>query len=69
VEKIPATKARQGRRGYQILTVLVVGLALAAAVWFFLEIYGEAIDAGSVQAPGGVETAPGQSGEQPNTNP
>ena len=69
MEKIPANKARQGRRGYHILTVLVVGLVLAAAVWFFLELYGEAIDTGSVQESGGVETTPGQPGEQPNANP
>ena len=43
-EKIPTNKARQGRWGTQVLVVLVVGLALAGAVWLGLEFYGEAID-------------------------
>lgn len=49
---ISATRVRQGRRGIQILIVLIVSLALAMAVWFGLEFYGESIDAQSVEAPG-----------------
>ena len=53
-EKIPADKARQGRWGTQVLVVLVVGLALAGAVWLGLEFYGEAIDSESTGQPGAV---------------
>ena len=59
-EKIPTDKARQGRWGTQVLVVLVVGLALAGAVWLGLEFYGEAIDAESTGEPCAV---------QPNANP
>jgi hypothetical protein len=59
-ERIPTNKARQGRWGWQVLLVLVVGLALAGAVWLGLEFYGEAIDTQSAGAPGAV---------QPNANP
>ncbi len=44
VLKIPAYKARQGRRGTQVLVILVTALVLAGAVWLGLEFYGEAID-------------------------
>lgn len=46
---ISATKVRQGRRGVQILIVLIVSLALAMAVWFGLEFYGQSIDTQSEQ--------------------
>ena len=59
-EKIPTNKARQGRWGTQVLVVLVVGLALAGAVWLGLEFYGEAIDTESTGEPGAA---------QPNVNP
>ena len=59
-EKIPTNKARQGRWGTQVLVVLVVGLALAGAVWLGLEFSGEAIDAQSTGEPGAA---------QPNVNP
>jgi hypothetical protein len=59
-ERIPTNKARQGRWGWQVLLVLVVGLALAGAVWLGLEFYGEAIDTESAGAPGAV---------QPNASP
>ncbi len=65
-EKISATKAKQGRRGIQVLYVLVVGLALAVLVWVGLEFYGEAIDTGSNDSPGAVETNPAPS-PQPDT--
>ena len=44
---IQPEKARQGRRGYQVLVVLVVALMLAAVAWFAAEFYGEAIDDGA----------------------
>ena len=46
---ISATKVRQGRSGVQILIVLIVSLALAMAVWFGLEFYGQAIDTQGAQ--------------------
>ena len=55
-ERISANKARQGRWGSQVLVVLVVALALAGAVWLGLEFYGEAIDSGSSQQPGAVQS-------------
>ncbi|MGB3389443.1 MAG: hypothetical protein WBA88_15830 [Pseudaminobacter sp.] len=44
---IPTEKARQGRRGWQVLLVLVCGLILAGVVWLGVEFYGETIDAGT----------------------
>lgn len=42
--KIVSTdKARQGKRGRQVLIVLVVSLILAAIVWAGVEMFGEAI--------------------------
>jgi hypothetical protein len=55
-ERIPTNKARQGRWGAQVLLVLVVGLALAGAVWLGLEFYGEAIDTQSTGHPGAVRS-------------
>lgn len=34
---IPAEKARQGRRGWQMLVVLVAALILAMAAWYASE--------------------------------
>ncbi|MGC4026602.1 MAG: hypothetical protein QM744_16535 [Mesorhizobium sp.] len=42
--KIEPEKARQGRWGSHVLTILIVGLVLAVLAWFGLEIYGERID-------------------------
>jgi len=41
--KIEPEKARQGRWGRKVLTILIVGLVLAVIAWFGLEIYGEQI--------------------------
>lgn len=41
---VPEERARQGRRGTQVLIVLVVALVLAMVAWFVAENYGEAID-------------------------
>jgi hypothetical protein len=48
-KEIPETKARQGRRGYPVLVVLLASLALAFAVWFVVEIYGTAIQTPQTQ--------------------
>jgi hypothetical protein len=37
---LPPEKARQGRRGWQVLLVLVSALVLAMIIWGFVEIYG-----------------------------
>lgn len=42
-------RARQGRRGSQVLVVLVVALVLAMVAWFIAEKYGESIDAQPTQ--------------------
>jgi hypothetical protein len=46
--KLPKTvteeRARQGRRGKNVLVILVAGLALALAVWAGVEIYGQMIE-------------------------
>ncbi len=66
-EKIPTNKARQGGWGSQVLVVLVVGLALAGAVWLGLEFYGEAIDSRSNDQPGAVQSETTQpSAAEPN---
>ncbi|MDI6027771.1 hypothetical protein QBK99_16405 [Corticibacterium sp. UT-5YL-CI-8] len=36
--------AKQGRKGRHVLMILIVGLVLAAAVWFGVEVYGDMID-------------------------
>lgn len=41
--EVSETKAKQGRWGGQVLVILIVGLILAAIVWWGAEIYGEAI--------------------------
>ena len=69
-ERIPTDKARQGRWGTQVLLVLVVGLALAGAVWLGLEFYGEAIDSRSAGQPGAVQPNSAQpDAAQPSTTP
>ncbi|MBB3355097.1 cytoskeletal protein RodZ [Rhizobium sp. BK049] len=39
-QQIPPVKAKQGRMGYRILTVLLVALILAFVVWIPVEIWG-----------------------------
>lgn len=61
----PGNRAKQGRWGVHVLVVLVVGLALAGAVWLGLEFFGEAIDTESADQPGGIQTdSGGQPGQQ-----
>jgi hypothetical protein len=40
---VTTDKARQGRRGHQVLMLLVVSLALALAAWGIAEVYGSMI--------------------------
>lgn len=42
-DKLTPTEARQGRRGTQVLVILVVALILLAIGWWLVEIYGGAI--------------------------
>lgn len=35
-----ATRARQGRQGFPVLLVLVIGLVLAMGAWGLAELYG-----------------------------
>lgn len=65
--KIPANKAKQGRQGYQVFLILVVGLALAGAVWLGLEFFGEAVDTQSADQPGGIQTDTEQTSGQTDT--
>lgn len=41
--KTTATRARQGRRGFPILMILIIGLVLALGAWAIAEMYGVAI--------------------------
>lgn len=42
--KTTSQEARQGRRGFPVLMVLVFGLLLAAFVWWGVEVYGLMLD-------------------------
>lgn len=60
---IRTDKARQGRRGLNVLYVLVASLVLAGLVWIGVEIYGESIDPPAPtteQAPAASPTTPAQ---------
>lgn len=47
-EKIPAEKAKQGRKGTHVLRILLISLALALLVWGGMELYGRwSSDSGS----------------------
>jgi hypothetical protein len=41
---IPTDKARQGRRGWHVLLILICALLLAAVAWFAVEFYGKSIE-------------------------
>ncbi|WP_295808332.1 hypothetical protein [uncultured Nitratireductor sp.] len=43
-KKTTPEEARQGRRGFPVLMVLVCGLLLAALVWWGVEVYGIILD-------------------------
>lgn len=47
-EKIPAEKAKQGRKGTHVLWILIACLILALIAWGAVEIYGRtSMDTGS----------------------
>lgn len=47
-EKIPEEKAKQGRRGTHVLSILLISLVLALIVWAAVEFYGRtSADTGS----------------------
>lgn len=57
-------EARQGRRGVQVLVVLVAGIALALVAWWAVEIYGGAIEPAAESQVGNPETVdPAQPGD------
>ena len=37
-EKVTPSEARQGRRGYHVLTIMIVSLVLLAVIWGVLEL-------------------------------
>jgi len=39
MEKIPANKAKQARRGIHVLVILLVALVLAGVVWIAVEYF------------------------------
>ncbi|KFB08886.1 hypothetical protein [Nitratireductor basaltis] len=59
-EKLSENKARQGRRGFPVLIVLIAALILAAIAWWGAEIYGVAIDESQpVETPASEDTPVG----------
>ena len=63
---IPENKARQGRRGWHVLAILIASLALIAIVWVAVEFYGEAIEPGSDVPQTGTQAGTSQTGTQPS---
>ncbi|MGY6707943.1 MAG: hypothetical protein ACXIVF_06410 [Rhizobiaceae bacterium] len=61
-KKVKPTEARQGRRGTQVLIILIVGLLLALLVWFGVGLYGTAIEPDTQDQIGGDPVE--QSGEE-----
>jgi len=55
---VPTDKARQGRRGVQVLLVLVIALLLAMGAWWVAEYYGAAIEPPTDQQIGDPAEAP-----------
>ena len=47
-KEILTNKARQGRKGWHLLVILVSALVLVAIVWAAVELYGEWIDSSVV---------------------
>jgi cytoskeletal protein RodZ len=43
-KEIKPTEARQGRRGWQVLVILICALILVGIVWWGVGIYGTAIE-------------------------
>lgn len=44
VKPVSTENARQGRRGFPVLMVLVFGLLLGALAWWGVEVYGLMLD-------------------------
>ncbi len=69
VEKLTPTEARQGRKGTNVLVILIVALILAAVVWWGVGIYGSAIEpenpVGGVPSEQGLETTQPPATDQP----
>lgn len=61
-KKVNPTEARQGRRGTNVLVILVVALLLALLVWFGVGLFGTAIEPASEDQIGGDPME--QSGEE-----
>lgn len=68
VEEIKSTEAKQGARGSRVLTILLVGLALALIVFAGLGIYGRVLPDQNIGGPAasGVET-PAAPAAEPQT--
>jgi len=62
-------QARQGRWGWQVLMVLVIGLILAMGVWWGVEIYGETIAPEPETEIGNPATSPAPPPATPSTPP
>lgn len=61
-QKIPAEKARQGRKGAHVLRILLVSLLLALLVWGGTEIYGRWTSASENAPSAEQDQMPGQRG-------
>ena len=70
MRQVEPDKARQGRRGYQVLMVLVGALFLVGIAWVAVSIYGEAIDpiAPTENAPGAPSPSMAKPPEAPPAN-
>jgi hypothetical protein len=73
VKTVGTNKARQGRRGYQVLVILVCALVLALIVWWGVGIYGGAIapedPVGGAPTEQPAEVAPGAEATDPAVSP
>ncbi len=61
-KELDPNKAKQGRSGWQVLVILVAAIVLLMIGWWFVEIYGQAIDPDSSEQVGGAPAE--QSGEE-----
>jgi cytoskeletal protein RodZ len=43
-KEVKPTEARQGRKGWQVLVILICALILAGIVWWGVGVYGTAIE-------------------------
>ena len=64
MSRIEPTKARQGRRGWQVLVVLDVALILAMIAWGIAEIYGTSIAPENPTVEPGPQIAPPETPQQ-----